>query len=131
MEVAAGAPLPDEFPSVPGAVFPMYHVLRAMADFRQGEVHPVALSHPLRIQAVALQSGKKQLWIVANVTGIPQRIHLPHGGRARLLDDATAARVAAQPDVFWSMAAPEIPGGESTLAPWAVLFLEVAEGSLW
>jgi hypothetical protein len=125
MEVAAGAPLPDEFPSVPGAVFPMYHVLRAMADFRQGGLRPVALSHPLRVQAVVLESGNKQLWIVVNVTGIPQRIDLPHGGKARLLDDVTAARVAAQPDIFCSMAAPEIPGGESTLAPWALLFLEV------
>jgi hypothetical protein len=129
MEVAGGAPLPDEFPSMPGAVFPLYHVLRAVADFRQGGVRPVCLSHPLLVQAVVLEAGAEQRWLVANVTGFPQTVSLPVGGRMRLLDEAAAARHGMKPAGFWAENATVWSAGALTLPPWAVVFLDVPDGT--
>src|SRR5258708_7172458 len=35
METESGSPLPAKFSSIPGAVFPVYHVFAAMADFNR------------------------------------------------------------------------------------------------
>ena len=125
METEAGAPLPDDFPSVPGAVFPMYHVLRAVADFRQGGLRPVALSHPLQVQAAVLEDDDRQRWIVANVTGMARAVNLPVSGALRLLDEAAAARTGLEPEAFWADAPVCFPAGPLELPPWTVAFLDV------
>jgi D-apionolactonase len=130
METAAGAPLPDQFPSTPGAVFPMYHVLRAVADFRQGGLRPIQISHPLLIQAAVLESGPRQHWIIANVTGLPQQIILPVNGDLRLLDEAAAARSAREPETFAASTPVPFNAGPLELAPWSLAFLDAASGSL-
>ena len=126
MEVEEGAPLPGEFPSEPGAVFPMYHVLRAVADFHGGGLRPLHLSHPLKVQAVALEADGRQRWVVANVTGLPQRVALPAGGAWRILDEAAARRCGQDPELFWASPTEERAAGEYELAPWALVFLDVA-----
>ena len=128
MEVAGGPPLPDEFPSVPGVVFPMYYVLRAMADFRQGGLRRVQLSHPLQVQAVVLESAGRQRWIVANVTGLAQRVKLPVGGAMRVLDAAAVALTGEDPEGFWSTVPVDCGAGDLELAPWTIVFLDVGLG---
>ncbi len=125
MEVAAGSPLPDEFPSTPGAVFPMYHVLRAVADFAQGRLRPVTLTHPLVVQAAVLEQGSRQRWIVANVTGVAQSVLLPITGSLRLLDVANAASAGEAPEPFWTTPAVPRSSGLVDLPPWALAFIEV------
>jgi hypothetical protein len=128
MEVAGGPPLPDEFPSVPGVVFPMYYVLRAVADFRQGGLRRVHLSHPLQVQAVVLESAGRQRWIVANVTGLAQRVKLPVKGVLRVLDAAAAAPTGEEPEGFWSTVPEDCGAGDLELAPWTIVFLDVGLG---
>ncbi|MDB6072185.1 MAG: hypothetical protein JWL81_3356 [Verrucomicrobiales bacterium] len=129
MEVESGAPLPTEFPSTPGAVFPMYHVLRALADFREGGLRPVTLSHHLKIQAAVLQSGPRQLWIIANITGHPQTVTLPSPGTHRLLDPATATRTAPEPESFLQSPAQPLTASNLTLPPWALAFIDLTPTS--
>ena len=128
MDLAGGPPLPDEFPSVPGAVFPMYHVLRAMADFRQGGLRRVQLSNPLQVQAVVLEAAGRQRWIIANVTGLAQQVRLPVSGAMRVLDAAALARTGQEPDGFWTAVAVNSPAGNLELAPWTTVFLDVSPG---
>lgn len=128
MEVAGGPPLPDEFPSVPGVVFPMYYVLRALADFRQGGLRRVHLSHPLLVQAVVLEWAGRQRWIVANVTGLAQRVKLPVKGVLRVLDAAAAALTGEEPEGFWSTVPEDCGAGDLELAPWTIVFLDVSLG---
>ena len=130
MEVEPGAPLPDQFPSVPGTVFPMYHVLRAAADFQGGShgiglLWPVALSQPLAVQAAVLESGPRQRWIIANVTGAPQSVSLPVSGTLRLLDSAAAAAAGTDPESFWSIPNAPVAEGALVLPAWSLAFIDV------
>ena len=132
MEVESGAPLPDQFPSSPGAVFPMYHILRGVADFREGDgagvtgsLRPVSLSHPLVVQAAVLESGHRQRWIIANVTGSPQSVSLPVAGFLRLLDAHAAAESGASPESFWSAPASPSLAGPLELPAWSIAFIDV------
>jgi len=54
MEKEEGCSLPDRFPSLPGAVFPLYHVLADVGEFWTGQAFPVKSSIPLSIIALAL-----------------------------------------------------------------------------
>ena len=125
MEVESGAPLPDQFPSVPGTVFPMYHVLRAVADFRGGTLQPVTLLRPLAIQAAVLEFGNRQRWIIANVTGYSQTVSLPVAGALRLLNDHAAAQTGSDPESFWTAPPLPVATGSFVLGPFSVIFLDV------
>ncbi|MEZ4678122.1 MAG: hypothetical protein R2932_28290 [Caldilineaceae bacterium] len=50
MERAAGSPLPEKFSSMPGAVFPLYHVLADVGEFAGGEVVRANRAHRSRWQ---------------------------------------------------------------------------------
>jgi len=58
MEVEAGSLLPEKFHSIPGAVFPVYHILAEVADFTAGaEVLAADSADALKVQGLALRSG--------------------------------------------------------------------------
>lgn len=100
MESAAGSPLPDKFPSKPGGVFPIYHVLRAIADFHGGNVQRVDSSDTLAVAGLALKSGARRRVLVANLTGRPQPVVVRGlGERVEVRQlDAQNALSAGQPD---------------------------------
>jgi hypothetical protein len=88
MEIEKGPPAPDLFPSVPGAVFPLYHALSEVLDFTGGTVVPVTSSEPLRACALVLQKGRLRRVLVANLTPAPLSADLDArwlGNRARQL----------------------------------------------
>ena len=68
MERASGSPQPADFPSAPGAVFPVYEVLALLAGVTHA--HPTTSSDPDVAQALALGDGRV---IVANATAVTQR----------------------------------------------------------
>ncbi len=68
MERAEGSPQPADFPSTPGATYPVYDVLALLSGARQ--VHPTTSSDPDVVQALALSDGRI---IVANATHLPQQ----------------------------------------------------------
>jgi hypothetical protein len=52
MELAGGSSLPERFRSLPGGVFPLYHVLADVGEFAGGEVIPSESSAPLRVEGL-------------------------------------------------------------------------------
>ena len=68
MESAAGTPLPDKFPSQPGAVFPIYHVLHQLSEFAGGVVQHMDSSDTLSVAGLALRKGNRLRLLIANLT---------------------------------------------------------------
>jgi len=88
METGKGSPMPSLFPSVPGGVFPLYHVLSEVNDFNGGTVQPVESNEPLRSCALVLQKGRLRRVLVANLTAEVQPIVVDGrwlGNQARLV----------------------------------------------
>jgi hypothetical protein len=68
MEQAAGSPLPTQFPSKRGQVFPLFYVIGSVNGFCGGEVILTRSSDPLRVESLALfKKGWACLWL-ANLT---------------------------------------------------------------
>ena len=106
METDEGSPLPDRFPSLPGCVFPVYHVLADLAGLAGSEVRPVVGDVPLRVQGLAWKrDGDGTVWL-ANLTSQPQQVRLPDdirasgGTRLRLLDRANVSEAMTSPETF-------------------------------
>ena len=105
MELETGPPLPQRFPSIPGAVFPLYHVLADVLEFAGGEAVPVEISRPLHIAGMILQRGQKRSVLLANVTGDIQYARVQTPGwrgrwRRRMLDEYSAERAMRAPGEF-------------------------------
>ena len=104
METDAGSPLPAEFPSEPGAVFPMYHVFADIAEFGARQLYPTHSTHPLLAEGLTLfdAQGRRRI-LAANLTGDPQELKIKTGtctARVRYLDETTAEQAVRQPEEF-------------------------------
>jgi D-apionolactonase len=77
LETEAGAPLPQQFPSLPGAVFPLYHVLADVAEFAGGEMIGVQSSDPFKVEAMWLAHDERQALLLANLTPEAQTATMP------------------------------------------------------
>ncbi len=80
MERTKGSPLPGVFRSLPGSVFPLYHVLADIGDFAGGEILPTATSDPLGVEVLALRAGERVRILAANLGGASRHLRLicPH-----------------------------------------------------
>jgi hypothetical protein len=98
------------FHSWPGMVFPVYHVLADIAEFRGGEILSVAVDDGLRVQALALRDGDRVRVILANMTGDAVQVALPIPGRGearmRRLDDESVFQAASAPREYRAVAQP-------------------------
>ncbi len=96
---------PVRFPSAPGEVHPVWHVLVDAGEWKACTVRTAEASDPARIGgfAVALDDGGTGV-VVANLTGAALRVRvtgLPDGRAAvRVLDEASAAVALADPEAF-------------------------------
>jgi hypothetical protein len=121
LELAGGSPMPDRFPSEPGQVYPLYHVLADAAEWKTGTLRALEATAPLTVTgfAVELEGGTVGL-LAANVTPEPQRVRLSGlpgaTARVRILDEATAMVALFDPGAFRAAG-----GGETT----------VRDGELW
>ncbi|MDZ7640351.1 MAG: hypothetical protein U5J83_19195 [Bryobacterales bacterium] len=118
LETADGAPLPARFPSRPGMVFPVYHVLAAAADYRGGESVRVGSSQSLAVDALLLRKDNRRRLIVANYTDRPQVVRISGASwgartRVRMLDEHTAGPALADPARFWGASSE----GEDAMPP--------------
>jgi D-apionolactonase len=108
MESEGGSRLANRFPSVPGAVFPMYHVFADLAEFRPQGIYGSTSTHPLQAEAITLFDDKKRRRIlVANLTGEPQEIKIKSGAtaaRVRFLDETNVAQAMQDPETFRNLA---------------------------
>jgi hypothetical protein len=131
-----GNPLPGRFPSRPGMVFPVYHVLADLAEAAGAEVIATSSSDPLRVQGLALREQGRWLLMVANLLPTSQRVTigpLPAGKAAvRRLNEGTAHLAMFEPEAFrdlcesWPLA-----GGEIILAlgPYETASLDIHEAT--
>jgi hypothetical protein len=130
MESDRGSPVPDRFHSLPGAVYPLYHVLADVGEFAGAEVLPLGTSHPLRVIGLALRIEDRVRVILANLTAEPQDITLynaPADVRVRSLDEKSVVEAMRSPLRFRAWMGEQLENTENvwscTLLPYAVLTL--------
>ncbi|MBK8027210.1 MAG: hypothetical protein IPK19_38925 [Chloroflexi bacterium] len=128
MERESGPPLPDRFPSIPGGVFPMYHIFADIGDLFAGESGGPVLalrftaSHPLKFSGLALRSGKGLRLLVANHSQEHQTVALTG------IDGAFTLKRLDKTTVEWAMRDPEgyrAVSGEAVTASGGALKLEL------
>lgn len=105
METGTGSALPQRFQSIPGGVFPLYHVLADAGEFRGGEVLPSRSSHPLQAEVLVLRREGHLRILVASFQPEVQSVRLSAAAlgrsvRLRTLDETSAARAMAAPEQF-------------------------------
>jgi hypothetical protein len=103
METEAGSPLPRLFPSTPGEVFPLYHVLADAGEFAGGEVVRTHSSDPLTVQSLMLRQASRRRLMLANLQARPVRVVLSGAEtpfRVRHLDSETVSRAMREPESF-------------------------------
>ncbi|GIX07331.1 MAG: hypothetical protein KatS3mg115_1734 [Candidatus Poribacteria bacterium] len=122
METEAGSPLPERFPSIPGGVFPMYHVFADVGEFAGASGLAIRVSDPLSFAALALEKEGWRRVLIANLTFEPQTIVLrAEGLEGRLLlktlDERNAESAMAAPEAERERSPQEVParGGRLTL----------------
>ena len=105
LELGKGSPEPALFRSIPGAVFPLYHVLADFGEFAGGAVIPARSSDPLRIDGVVLHKDHKNRLLLANFSPKPQTVKvnsLAGTVRVRMLDERNAEEAMTSPEMFRS-----------------------------
>jgi len=128
METAASSPLPEKFPSIPGTVFPLYHVLTDVGEFAGGEVLRTKSSDPLAVASLLLQAGGRHRLIVANLSAEPRRAKLQDFDGivlSRTLDFLTSLKAMTSPEEFCAHSTP-LHGVDVELAPHAIVTLDFA-----
>lgn len=135
METEQGSPLPEKFPSIAGAVFPVFHVLGDIGEGRDWKVVPAVSSDRMRVDALVLRNPQGLTRILlANHTPHEQSVRIPHlAGRfsGRFLDASNAETAMRDPESF--RASPgialtaETQGLQITLRPFAVVTLDSIE----
>jgi len=133
VESAEGSPANVPFPSLPGGVFPVYHLLADVGEWADAALLPVATSERLAVDGLALEREGAKRILLANLTNVEQRVTLRHGGASgwlRLLDETNALAAMEQPELFRKHRGRRLSctGGvsEFVLLPYAVARLDVA-----
>jgi hypothetical protein len=113
MERVQGSPLPEHFSSLPGGVYPLYHVLAdmgAMQGAMQGAmVLPLMSSDPLKVEALALHQGMRRRVLLANLNGAAETVRLPEWtgtATVRVLDESSFMMACGDPVRFRAQATP-------------------------
>lgn len=138
METESGSLLPEKFPSTPGSVFPMYHVLADLAEAAGSTVRFLETDPSRGIQGLLLEARDRRRLLIANPTEEAKVVWLPaelHEGRAswrlRLLDQANLADACSQPDEFRRTAGQSFTSDCIELPPHAYANLETGkEGTI-
>lgn len=104
METEKGSPS-ERFPSIPGAVFPLYHVLADVAEFTGGSVVPSTSNAPLKVVGIALQKADKTRVILANLSPELQYVRMLHPElakyvRVKHLNETNAEQAMRSPESF-------------------------------
>ncbi len=119
-ETETGNPLPDKFPSRAGDIFPIYHLLRDVGEWRYGELLGARSSDPLSTEALVIRADGATYMLVANMTPTQKQVTVgPLGmerASVRLLDAESASKAMRDPETFRSVTRPlPINGGELEL----------------
>jgi hypothetical protein len=131
METEAGSPVPDKFPSLPGAVFPLYHVLADVGELAGGEVVPTRSSQPLLVDGLALRQENRLRVVLANLSPEPRQVLVQNLGqqvRVRTLDETNAEEAMQNPEAFRAQTGELVPTSAGALSlrlrPYAIARFE-------
>jgi hypothetical protein len=132
LETEAGSPLPEQFPSLPGAAFPLYHVLADVAEFAGGAMIGVQSGAPRTVEAMLLEDGERQALLLANLTPEPQSAGVAdiskvarQVARLRRLNEQNVEAAMCEPETFRRQYAPEKPSSDRIeLSPYEIVRLE-------
>ena len=105
MEEDGGCPLPDKFHSLPGSVFPIYHVFADLGEFRNGQVIETKSSNPMTVACLGIRENDRTLILLANLSQESQSIHVEGlGGQAvlRIMDEQNTMAAMTDPVEFRS-----------------------------
>jgi hypothetical protein len=132
MERAGGSLLPEQFPSWPGAVFPVYHLLADLAGAQAVRPLGVRAADGVAAVSVVLADGRRRL-LVANQrpTDCPLRLEAAWSrARVRLLHGANVEAALREPEAFrqepGALRAADKTGFTLTLPPYALARLDAA-----
>jgi hypothetical protein len=67
METERGSLLPTQFPSLPGCVFPLFHVLADVGEFSGGAVVHIYSDKPLQVDGLAVRRGDQTRIFIGNM----------------------------------------------------------------
>ncbi len=101
MELEAGPSMPELFPSLPGCVFPVYHVLADLAEHGQGEF--LGRAHVAPVDGFTLKTKNGQRTLLANLTPEPAVVQVTALGRAArvvCLDERSVEKACRDPIRF-------------------------------
>lgn len=134
IETADGSPLPGQFRSFAGMVFPVYWVFAFLAGARQAALWRATPDRPLLLDGLVVQMDDRLRLLLANLQPVAQAVYvqgLPMAqGEAsiRRLTAASMAATADEADAFWNTAG-SLPIRDSaawhTLEPYEVAFVEL------
>jgi hypothetical protein len=134
METETGSPLPDQFRSIPGGVFPLYHLLADVAGSAGAPVFFSETSDSGKLSGFAFEREGGMRVLVANLSAEPQDVTVHHGGesvRVQMLNDHTVLQAMRAPEAFRNEDRPPVrPAHGQTalrLLPYAVARLDVEE----
>jgi hypothetical protein len=133
MEVEAGAPVPEKFRSIPGSVFPLYHVLADVGVFAGGHVVPTTSSDALKVNGLALRKDGQTRVLLANLSPDPQHVNvqnLSQNVRVRHLNETNAEAAMVSPEDFRTDEVQSVKTSEGVLElnllPYAVVRIDSA-----
>jgi D-apionolactonase len=134
LESENGSPRPDLFPSRPGDVFPIYHVLADVADWIGGVPLETLPETSHVVDALVVRDANSTHVLLVNLTSELRRVRLgPLGGteaRLRVMDDASTVVAVGSAEAFRSATMTLQPLEEGwlgmTLTPYAVVRADIA-----
>ncbi len=128
METAKGSPVPEKFHSIPGGVFPLYHIFADIGEFKGGEAVRSQSSDLLAVDGLALRKGSQTRLLLANFTPDKQTVLIPGLSGSwilKLLDETNAEAAMSDPDAYRAQAGQQLEAGADglrlTLPPFAVV----------
>jgi hypothetical protein len=132
METESGSPLPEQFRSIPGSVYPLYHVLADVAGCAGAAVFFSETNESSKIGGFAFERAGRMRVLIANLTAEHQEVSVHHGGesvRVQMLNEHSVVTAMRAPEAFRSEDHPPIrPAHGQTvlrLLPYAVVRLDV------
>lgn len=132
METESGAPVPTKFASIPGGVFPLYHVFADLGAYAGGDVLAAASSAPLTVDGIAVRRDGRVRVLLANFSPQPQTVTLKGVQglvNIRTLDETTVEHAMHDPEAWRAAPAQEAladaaAGLPVTLLPYAVACID-------
>ena len=105
MEVEEGCAAPEQFRSVAGGAFPLYHVLVDFGGMSGGEIVPSKSSDSLLVDGLILKKGRWVRMLIANLTAEAREVTVQYPGlqgyvRVEVLDETNVEMAMSEPERF-------------------------------